>query len=218
MKLSLNFQSYLAKIITVGICSFLTACDFPKQSADQIAANSTNLGELKQDAQQEGKRLTEVAGRTALPHAQSSESAAQEIVSTQSRPYVGRYHVIVDCREKFALCAQGKAEFMINLLKDGTSHRTLIYLGKMSYEKKSNQATRVYQQNTWRFNPQTRQIEIRRIEGVYFYYNVNKNGDLVIDLKNIYSNNEIENGRFIDGTYVPTQEYVLKKLISEEEN
>lgn len=217
MKLCMSVQQHLLKSCGVAACLLLTACDSPQQNIDQTVSDATaNTAEFKVE-KQEGKRLTEVAGRTALPQAQLAESEnISPVVSKVSEPYIGRYHVVVDCHEKFALCEKGNAEFVINLLKDGTSHRTLIYMGKMSYEKKSNQTERVYQQNTWRFNPETHQIEVQRAEGVDFYYDVNADGDLVIDLEKIYANNQIENDQFIDGTYVPTQAYVLKKFTIKE--
>ncbi|AWL30142.1 hypothetical protein DJ533_17020 [Acinetobacter defluvii] len=206
----------LIKYLGVGLCFLLSACD-AKQSDIHPSDSSASESIIESDAQaevEEGRRLTEVAGRTTLPSATDQDKPFQKNpLSKQAQAYIGRYHVVVDCTEKFALCEkEGKVEFVISLLKDGTSHRTLIYLGKMSYEKNKGISNRMYQHNTWTYNPETHQIEVKRSEGVNFYYDVTKNGDLVIDLDQIYANNKVKNGQFRDGSYVPTQEYLLKKL------
>lgn len=210
----MSVQMRLIKYLGVGLCVLLSACDAkqsdrhtPENSLESITASDT------QAKAEEGRRLTEVAGRTTLPSAIDNDKPSQKNpLPKQAQAYIGRYHVVVDCTEKFALCEKGKVEFVISLLKDGTSHRTLAYLGKMSYEKNKGITNRTYQHNTWTYNPETRQIEVKRAEGVNFYYDVTANGDLVIDLDKIYANNQVENGQFRDGSYVPTQEYVLKKL------
>lgn len=218
-----QIQIGFLKYFGVGLCVFVGACDSATQTGNILAAHekeqstSQVLAENQENTaaiEADGKPLTEVAGRTALPRVTESTSAlhSQKMISKTSQPYVGRYHLIIDCSEKFALCSKGKAELVISLLEDGTSHRTIIYLGKMSHEARPKPSSHIYQQNTWTFNPATHQIKVRRKEGVNFYYDVNKDGSLVMDLESIYANNQIENDQFIDGTYIPTQAYVLHKL------
>lgn len=210
------------KYVGMAICLLLGACDSSTQTKNTTSSQGdvASVKVVADSAQEntvdieDGKRLTEVAGRTALPRLTEPESIAhsKKMISKASQAYVGRYHLIIDCSEKFALCDKGKAEFVISLLADGTSHRTIVYLGKMSHEARSKPSSHIYQQNTWTFNPKTDQIEVKRKEGVNFYYHVNPEGNLVIDLDSIYANNKVENGQLIDGTYVPTKAYVLKKL------
>lgn len=224
MMLFTSIQIRCVKSLGLSACVLLGACDSSTQSKEnafnQSTSNAITAVSTTDDQQvEQAKSLTQVAGRTASPHISEQEinSKVQKNIPKNAEKFVGRYHVIVDCHEKFSLCEQGKAEFVINLLKDGTSHRTIIFLGKMGYEKNANSSNRISQENTWKYNAETHQIEVDRGEGVKFYYGVNGKGDLVIDLDHIYADNKIENGQFVDGSSVPSQEYVLKKFTSKED-
>lgn len=160
-------------------------------------------------AEDEGAKLTEAAG-PAIVQALDDEI---EPISDQSMLYVGRYHTEISCEDKFAHCEKGSAEFIINLLPNGTAHRTFVYRGRVSNDSHEDIINRNYKKNTWRYDAEHHQIVIQRVEGIQFFYTIDDQQNLVIDRDQILNASEI-NKRYFSGAghHAPEENYVMTKF------
>lgn len=75
-----------------------------------------------------GRKLTEVAGRASLPVLQNEQN--EEVRSTNLQ-YAGRYYTQVPCQDAFVNCGKGRAEYILNLLPDGSAHRMIATFGRV---------------------------------------------------------------------------------------
>lgn len=209
------------QVLAVGLCAMLSACDSSTNSKQQAHAdvqNSTSetitQASPSHDIAQHGKKLTEVAGQATLPAvAENKELDHQpETISKKAHAFVGRYHVQISCDDPFAMCDRGSSEFIINLLPDGTAHRTLVYMGKMTYENNAIKTKRSYQKNTWTYDEASHEIIIHRVEGIHFFYKVDADKNLVMDLDKILNGTEENKAYFQQNNSAPTKSYVLKKF------
>ena len=210
----------------IGVSVLLCACENSKNdhhlsnenaqapiqhnpSADQ----SLTVQELKAKSavqdQAEGRKLSEVAGQAALPKSKDDQS---EKLSKQALQFVGRYHALIPCDDPFAKCSEGTAEFIINLLPDGTAHRTFVYMGKITNENNKDTVNRVQQENTWFYDQENHQIVIHRIEGIQIFYKVGDHNNLVMDVDQILNSSEANKLYFQEHHIAPMKAYVLTKF------
>jgi len=210
------------RILGISICTVLSACDSSKSNDKQQGASDTQNSSSELALQptpqranaSEGKKLTDLAGQATLPAMVEMKGQDQQsdVVSTKAEAFVGRYHVQMSCEDPFAKCEKGSAEFIINLLPDGTAHRTFVYMGKMTYENNDIKPNRGYQKNTWVYDEVNHEIVINRIEGIQFYYKVDAQNDLVMDIDKIVNGTEENRLYFSQHHTAPTKAYVLKKF------
>lgn len=85
-------------------------------------------------------------------------------------------------------------------------------MGKMTYENNEIKPNRSYQKNTWVYDELTHEIIINRIEGIQFFYKVNADGNLVMDLDKILNSSESNRNYFNQNNAAPEKAYVLTKL------
>jgi hypothetical protein len=179
----------------------LIACD------SQYSSHNPIVDEVLRDkiAQQvEGQKLRQIASEVVLP-VRSRVSNGK--VPEQARPYVGRYKFAMRCEDPFVDCEQGTAEFIISLLEDGTAHRSIIYLGTIQSASEDQ-----YRQDVWSYNPNTHQIILHRASGVEFFYDIDRDGNIVMDLNKIANATAINRDYFAKGNRFPTQAYKLLKI------
>lgn len=210
-------------VLGISICSLMSACDSSKSSSkqqhDSDTQNSSSELALQEETQavpaSDGKKLSEVAGQATLPAMAEMKGFAapnNESLPTKAEAFIGRYHVQISCDDPFAKCEKGNAEFIINLLADGTAHRTFVYMGKMTYENSDVKANRSYQKNTWIYDEAQHEIIVNRIEGIQFFYKVDEKNNLVMDLDKILNGTEENRVYFRQHHTAPMQAYVLKKF------
>lgn len=216
MYLNLNKVGF-CRILSMSFCLVLVACD-SQNSIDQEqsvdAQNSLSKAEQDQSAQHvnAAKKLTEVAGQATLPAASELKGLDVEPLPAKAESFVGRYHTQISCTDRFAHCQKGNAEFIINLLPDGTAHRNIVYMGKMTYENNEIKPNRTYQKNTWVYDEVNHEIVIDRVEGIQFFYKVDADRNLVMDLDKILNSSESNRLYFSQNNPAPAQAYVLKKM------
>jgi len=157
--------------------------------------------------------LTEVAGQATLPTINKFVPSDEiDKIPTKAEAFVGRYHAQIDCEDPFAMCNKGNAEFIINLLADGTAHRTFVYMGKVTNDSNIIKSNRTYQKNTWIYDEATHEIIVNRIEGIQFFYKVDSQHNLVMDLDKILNGTEANRLYFRQHNLAPTKAYVLYKF------
>jgi len=208
-------------LLSMSTCLILSACDVSKppdlQQGKGIVDHknhrySENEKYITAEVD-EGKKLTDIAGQAILPASATIKNLDHDVtISHQAEEFVGRYHAEISCEDPFVLCDHGKAEFIINLLPDGTAHRTIAYMGKMTYENREISSNRSYQKNTWSYDPDQKEIIVNRGDGSQFFYTVNADHNLVINLNKILNSSEMNKKYFSDkNNPAPENAYVLKK-------
>ncbi len=218
MYLNLNKVGF-CRILSMSICLVLGACD-SQSSMDQeeSAMSQRSANEAEQDHPSQrtntAKKLTEVAGQATLPVTSDPKDVDQQAkqLPTKAESFVGRYYTQISCEDRFVHCTKGNAEFIVNLLPDGTAHRNIIHMGKMTYENNVIKPNRAYQKNTWVYDEVNHQIIINRIEGVQFFYKIDADHNLVMDLDKILNSSESNRRYFNQNNPAPAKAYVLKKL------
>ena len=195
-------------------CSNQQKDDVSMHEDIQVASEATEpqkkITEEKTQQDDEGEKLTEAAG-PAVTQALEDDHVAQ--VSNVSMPFVGRYHTEINCEDKFAHCEKGSAEFIINLLPDGTAHRTFVYKGRVSNDSHEELANRNYKKNTWHYDEEHHQIIVKRIEGIQFFYSINDEQNLVIDRDKILNVDKTNKNYFsVKGHHAPEHNYVMTKF------
>ena len=202
---------------TAILAVLLMACSNQQKDEDSLHEDAQLSAEknsskkniaLEKTEQDEGSKLTEAAGPTV------TQVLVDQItpVSDISMPYVGRYHTEINCEDKFAHCEKGSAEFIINLLPDGTAHRTFVYKGRVSNDS-HDLANRNYKNNTWHYDPKHHQIVVQRIEEIQFFYKIDDQQNLVIDRDRILNVDDTNKKYFsVAGHHAPEKNYVMTKF------
>ena len=196
----------------------LSACDSrqsepkqqpqPKQQAQQIPNATT--------AEEQAKSLTDVAGQATLPYSTAQKNHLAP-PSEADLIYVGRYHGRIPCTDPFAGCAQGEteAEYIVNLLADGSVYWTNTSFGRLSSDSSRNM-TKIEQtckQVQWHVQQKEKEIIVRcDAANVNLYYQINRNHDLVLDLEQIWNGDHGHNRQFFKEYPFPQQAYVFKKV------
>lgn len=160
-----------------------------KQSESGIRDN------VEQGQDGTGKKLTEVAGRATL---QNDAEYVIRKLDIREQQFVGRYRTEIQCDGHFFPCETGKADFILNILPDGSVHRSVVRLGKVFAEKQRPGFPILnYQRDTWSINEDSKELVVHRKEGLNFYYrvldsqtlqmNLNKSNHLDADNQKLYA-------------------------------
>lgn len=218
MMVSRSFARFYVIPAATLLGSFLVACS-PKPTLNdtQNMSADDSIIDLKEGAsaepkadQQDGKKLTELSGQATLPYDNSAEVAP---VPEHAKVFIGRFHAQVSCDDSFIQCKEGEAEFILNLLPDGTVHRSIIQFGKVFAEK--NQTSRhklKYQKDTWSVNKAHTELIVQRKEGVNLYYKIIDENHLVMDVEKILQGGADRNQElFSQGYPKPQRAYQLTK-------
>lgn len=201
----LKMKSFVHTVLLMSLGT-LTACDKSKSIdvLEQEAARSNQA--MIDQSENEGRSLTDIAGKATLPKQEQVLHQKHALADT-AEVFVGRYQVTVDCKDPFVGCTNGSAEFVLNLLADGTAHRTYIHMGKVTYLSQTG-----YHQDRWSYDPKLNQIILLRGSGIQFYYDVDQEHNLTMNLDKI-ANFTPENKRyFAEGHPMPQFAYKLIRL------
>ena len=154
-----------------------------------------------------GQRLSDAATQFTDASKSEFQNHAIKSVDEHLQQFVGRYRAEIDCRDPMMHCKTGVAEFVLNLLVDGTSHRTIIHLGAIKPD-----STREYYDDHWSYDAPNHQIVVHRASGVFFFYDIKDNGNLSFNLERTSSYNENNDTFFEQKNLLPMKAYVLTKL------
>lgn len=154
--------------------------------------------------QVEGQKLRQIATQVVPP---ARHRISTRKVPEDALPYVGRYQVVMSCEDRFAYCKQGTADFMISLLEDGTAYRSIIHLGRITFDTENQ-----YRQDAWSYDKQNHQIILHRASGVEFFYDIDAEGHIIMDLDKIASATETNRKYFAQGHPLPMYAYKLEKI------
>jgi hypothetical protein len=220
--MKLNVSPYTLRILcSLGFLlvsgAGLTGCDY--QQARPLADTSASFeeeGPLAQidrgDNSQQANSLTQNAIRTTFP---AEAEIAAVPVPDYALDFVGRYHTQIDCDGHFAPCTEGKAEFILTLLPDGTLHRSIVQYGKVFNDNARQvhaNSNMTYRKERWSINPQRTELVVVRKEGAKFYYTIKNNNRLVMNLEKNYSEKERVNQELFNQGYpAPPKAYELRK-------
>lgn len=194
------YQICMVPFLIVGI----TACDQDHSESMVNNTKETFQGASKDDYEPvTGRKLTDVAGQAAIPV--GSEESIGQVVTDNALPYVGRYHVVVSCQDPIVFCKDGTADFVMNLLADGTAHRTIIHSGTITFA-----TAQQYRQDHWKYDEINHQIILQRSNGVEFFYDIDKNKNLTMNLNKIANGSDVNRKFFQEGNAFPHEAYVLK--------
>lgn len=203
-----NTSSFLS---IFGLIVFaLSACSSDHQSKLDQANHNTTSNSAKPES---GVKLRDVAGQATLPISSETTSDVKAL-SEVGQTHAGRYHVQMNCRDPFARCSDGNAEFILNLLPDGTAYRTFVYFGRVSNDISGAESPVVSDynhQDTWEYDAQTKQIIVHRAEGVKFYYNVKDNDTIQMNLDKVLKSSPENIAFFTAGHPAPKHNYTLIK-------
>ena len=215
-----------ARLLAFSLClsALLSGCDHSQLDlavdAEQ-ASKAVNSAELSADAdssepsglesEEHGKKLTDIAGQATIPvlDNQAAHSKTSKI-SQQQLKYVGRYHVQINCSDDFVRCEKGNAEYILNLLPDGMAHQTIIYSGRV-YSDALNHANMIqsYRKDTWSYH--NNEIIVHLDDGAAFYYSIDPQQNLVMNVDKILKANN-KNNRFFKQQYPALgKTYILTK-------
>ena len=199
IKYNYSFRCIVLSILLVGCDSHDDSTLFHQQSLDSLEVSPSFA------IQEQGQTLSDMALQIALP---KPSHLNVKKVTEREMPFVGRYHARISCDEYFVHCDQGSVEFILNLLPDGTAHRSIVRYGRIYYDTStSDDHNKVYRRDTWSMSEEGKEIVVHFGEGVDFYYVIDKGRNLKMDV------NKIADGRnknfFEQGYTEPTQEYIL---------
>lgn len=182
----------------------ITACDKNNQTDITHIGDDTFQTSSKDDYEPlTGKKLTEVAGQAAIPA--GDEFIAQGVTDNEL-PYVGRYHARVDCKDPVVFCSEGTADFILNLLDDGTAYRIIIHSGKITFASEKQ-----YRQDHWKYDEINHQIILKRESGVEFFYDIDDAKNITMNLDRIANGSEVNKKFFQEGNPFPHEAYKLKR-------
>ena len=140
MKLDVSrctLSSFFKCSLVLGSIVILQACDQqqvkPEQESQAASEEGVKISAANTKADVvtvSAKSLTQVAGQATLPAEADLNPAT---VPEDAKAFIGRYHTEIDCDGRFAPCTEGKAEFILTLMPDGTVHRSILQYGKVFY-------------------------------------------------------------------------------------
>lgn len=204
-----NIYKYSVKnfaiVFSVVGLSLITGCDHTN-SFEDLERQSNEFRNAQHEQAGEGRKLAEVAGKATLPsHEQNSTKKLQ--LSERAQQLVGRYRVVVDCADPFVHCDRGSAEFILNLLPDGTAHRIFIHMGKVTYNSNNH-----YRRDTWAYDHGLDEVILIRGSGVQFYYDIDQQGNLMMNLDKIANFTPENRQYFSEGHPFPKLAYKLSRV------
>lgn len=196
---------------------FLTACE---------RRQSTSLSELKRNQEQNaaavkqakalpdnggGVTLIDVVNQSAVPKYHHEPQAHQHSsrASEQQLQYVGRYHTEMSCADSLLQCEDGNVDYILNLLPDGSAHRSIVHLGRV-YSVKTG-IVKTYRKDSWSYDAESNEIIVHLIEGADLIYQIGLQQDLILALDKTLNKNKINNDFFENRYPLPSYAYHLKK-------
>lgn len=194
------------KIILYVICAIsplLRACHNTDSMAeiDVIQRSHPDY----QNAQDTGHKLTDLAGKAVIPVIIQDDQTPSTLNKNAS-PYIGRYRVEISCSDAYVRCEQGASNFILNLLADGTAHRSIVHMGKITFN-----SSHYYEKDRWSYDEMNHQIIVQRQNGIKFYYWVQPDSSLKMNLEKIAHADPMNQDFFMAGNPLPQKEYVLEK-------
>lgn len=199
----LCYRSALIFVVLLVLFN-LNKCDH-STLVDTLEAYDVEMQAKKEVSNAEGIVLADVAGQATAPS--SEKSLTHLSVEHAAQPYVGRYHVSVSCQDPLVSCKNGSADFILNLLPDGTAHRTIIHLGTITFE-----SVKQYRQDKWSYQPELNQITLHRASGVEFFYTIKDNNTIVMNRNKIRNYTQKNIKFFSRGGAFPMKSYELKRV------
>lgn len=199
----LCYRSALIFVVLFVVFNF-NKCDHSTLVAT-LEAHDAEMQAKKELSHAEGLILAEIAGQATAPAFEKVLTSLT--VEHEAEPYVGRYHVSVSCQDPFVSCDNGSADFVLNLLPDGTAHRTIIHLGTITFE-----SVKQYRQDKWSYQPELEQITLHRASGVEFFYNIKDSHTIVMNIEKILNSSNQNIKFFSQGGAFPMKAYELKRM------
>ena len=199
--LKTDYRKYMLVAVLLG----LAGCNQPLEEpvAEQMELENQAVNSSSPDT--EGNKLTQVAGQATLPPVDNTTDTRKKIPES-AEPYVGRYRSAISCSDPLMKCKEGTADLVINLLQDGRAYRTVIHFGKITF------ASNLYRrQDYWSYDSAHHQVIVHRSNGVDFFYDIDQDQNLVMDLDKIAHASERNEQYFADGNPFPQQAYRLVK-------
>lgn len=182
----------------------LTACN-QSSSIEELEKYDAEMQRQNGTSNQDARALTDIAGKATAPAAE--KTLTHSAVNQQAIPFVGRYYASISCADPLVSCDSGSADFILNLLPDGTAHRTIVYLGAITFASDQQ-----YRQDTWSYQPELHQITLHRASGVEFFYTVKDNKAMVMNREKIRTFTQTNIDFFEQGGAFPLEDYVLKRI------
>ncbi len=216
MYMSLKRSSFLVKYLVVGamMCLTLSACDINHANSkdhSSVSSSSTHEENLIKNSTST-KTLDYVAGRTFLPEENLDQTKK---LSGTLLQYVGRYHTRISCEDAFADCESGEAEYILNLLPNGSAYWNVIHFGRVGSKDgaKSAAVNELCPSLNWKVDEKEHELTIQcPLSKVNFYFNFDSNKRLVMNLEKLFYSDYGKNREFLEQNYfVPNQAYVLTK-------
>lgn len=202
----LNISHYFShKWMAIGLCtlgSWLSACQPESPSGNQ--QHDPLLKQATPDTTQ-GQKLTDAAVTTVVPATPENDTAVYQL-DQAALPYIGRYQASIGCEDPFARCDQGTTEFIINLLPDGTAHRTFIHMGRLKFS-----SAKQYRKDRWTYDEEHQQIVLHRESGVTFYYDAHQPNQITMNLERI-ANASADNKEYFQTNPFPQKAYSLQRV------
>ncbi len=212
--------------VTILLCSGLglglSACDSQQPPHEQLMSNE--IPDASAQAPQstsshetiEGRKLTDVAGQATLPKQNLSNRVVTDQLNAYELQFVGRYHTEMACEDSFVDCKQGNAEYILNLLPDGTAHRIVMHYGKVYSENDAQQKHRYYRVATWEVNRAEQELVVYPQDGNPIYYDIQSRDRLVMNLTKIRSAARAHPQNVSERPlFIPSKAYVLLKDVDE---
>lgn len=181
----------------------ITGCN-SSSSTEALEKYDAEMQSQKGISNEEGRTLTDIAGQATVPVFEKHQTKSS--IDEQAMPYVGRYYVSISCDDPLVSCESGHADFILNLLPDGTAHRTIIHLGTITFESHKQ-----YRQDTWSYQPELKQITLHRANGVEFFYTMKDTHTMVLNREKVRNFTQTNIDFFAQGGAFPLENYVLKR-------
>lgn len=210
IKNSLKFGCVLCIIFS------LISCDKSTKKLEQLNQEELNREQHAEESQvksnqniyaEGGQRLSDAATQITDTTQSDIDHVSGKRVDVYMQQFVGRYQTEIECNDPIMHCKTGVAEFVLNLLADGTAHRIIIHLGAIKAG-----GTKDYYDDHWSYDAQNNQIVVHRANGVFYFYHINTNGSLSFNLERTANYNDGNRAFFEQGNPLPLKAYVLKKM------
>lgn len=197
--------------VPYGLCLLLSnlliliACNDQSPLDDSMKSKGNSVS-LEEDRDvQSAKKLSDVIGgisHTMTPH---HETTVKTTISKEAMPFVGRYQTKIACSDKIVHCNNGKTDIILNLLADGTAHRTIIHLGQITHAENVQ-----YSKDKWTYDPKNHEIVLERGNQVKYFFNTDHKDQLILNASKVISAKENQ-AFFKKGNPKPMHNYVLNK-------
>lgn len=216
MYMSLKWSRFSVKhlVVVAAMCMTLSACDINHTNSKDhpTASSNSNHEENLIKSSASIKTLDYVAGRTFLPEDTSDQTQKLNAASLQ---YVGRYHTRISCEDAFADCESGEAEYILNLLPNGSAYWNVVHFGRVGSKdgSKSAAVNQLCPTLNWKVDEKEHELTIQcPLSKVNFYFNLDANKRLVTNLEKLLYSDYGKNREFLEQNYfVPNRAYVLTK-------